>query len=248
MNLFVRIQELQKAKAVTVRIREIVVGDQVVVVQLEDEQTGVAMHFATETHSFEFVRELKHANAWEALQHLGSAHPLRAATAVAVANALVADDSGWQPGHMLDMLDLQPNDVVGMVGNFIPLVARIEPLVKQLMIFETIEQVSENGILPAYEEPRLLPKCSVIVITGTTLVNSTIEDLLCCCRNARTVVVAGPSTIMLPKAWMGTPVTWLAGSRITDPHVVMTGVRCGKSFRDLRPWLKKMVLPVPRGL
>lgn len=247
MNLFVRIQEMQKAKAVYVRVREIVVGDHVVVVQLEDERTGVAMHFAKETDSFEFVRELEHANAWEALQHLGSAHPLCAAIAVAVANALVANDGGWQPGHMLDVLDLQPDDVFGMVGNFIPLVARIEPLVKKLMIFETIEQVSENGILPTYEEPRLLPKCSVILITGTTLVNSTIQDLLLWCRNARTVVVAGPSTIMLPKAWMGTPVTWLAGSRITDPQAVMTGVRRGESFRDLRPWLEKVVLPVPRG-
>lgn len=249
MDLFFRIRAMLESAAAGIRVQELVFGDHITVLRLENGKTGAAMHFAPdwpENRRREESRELMRLDARQLLERLGFAHPLQASAAVAAANALISGQEGPRPGHMLDVLDLRADDVFGMVGNFIPLVDRIRPRVKQLMIFETIEQPTADGILPACEESRLLPECSVVLITGTTLVNGTIGDLLYWCRGARMVVVAGPSTILLPEAWRGTPVTWLAGSRILDPETVLARVARGESFRELRPLLEKVVLPVPR--
>ena len=76
--------------------------------------------------------------------------PRRSAVGLATANALANRPAGgWQrPGHadswgtasragdLLDVLELRPDDQVGMVGCFSPLVERIRHRVRQLLIFE----------------------------------------------------------------------------------------------------------------
>ncbi len=231
-----------------VRVRTAACNDHIFVLQLEDGRTGAAMHFASGSTSDpweQWEKSLEGMRARDLLVHLGGSHPLRASAGVACANALAAAFPGPRAGHMLDVMELREDDVFGMVGNFMPLVDRIRNRVRKLLIFETIEQPTEDGLLPARDEPRLLPECSVVLVTGTTLVNGTLEELLSWCRRARSVVLAGPSTILLPEAYAGTPITWLAGSRIAQPETVLERVRRGETFRDLRAFFEKVVVPVP---
>ncbi|PKN46427.1 MAG: hypothetical protein CVU59_06145, partial [Deltaproteobacteria bacterium HGW-Deltaproteobacteria-17] len=145
----------------------------------------------------------------------------------------------------LDVMDLRPEDTLGMIGNFIPLLDRLRPRVRDLLVFEQIEEESD-GILPASREPELLPTCSVVVISGTTLVNHTLDGLLELCTGAREVVIAGPSTILFEEAYRGTPVTWLAGARVRSPDEVLPLIAADFSFHDLRPFLHKILVPVGR--
>ena len=118
MRLLARIRDMQKAEAAKTCVEELVFGDHVTVLRLQDGHAGTSMHFAqgeTMMMREEIARELVHASAWEALQHLGSKHPLRASAAVAAANALLDGQNGLRCGHMLDVLDLQPDDVFGSI-------------------------------------------------------------------------------------------------------------------------------------
>lgn len=62
------------------------------------------------------------------------------------------------------------------------------------------------------KQPELLPECDLMVISGTTLINSTLEQLLEWCKKAREIVLVGSSTPMIAEAFSGTGVTGLAGS------------------------------------
>ena len=62
------------------------------------------------------------------------------------------------------------------------------------------------------EQSRLLPACDIVILSGTTLINQSLEQLLEWCAKAREIVLVGSSTPMYPEAFKGTGVTRLAGS------------------------------------
>lgn len=61
-------------------------------------------------------------------------------------------------------------------------------------------------------QAEVLPTCDIVVSSGTSVVNLTVEDLLAMCPNAREFVLTGTSTPMSPTAYKGTRVTSLAGT------------------------------------
>ncbi len=67
-------------------------------------------------------------------------------------------------------------------------------------------------IHPMEDQEKLLPECDVVIISGTTMINQTLEELLDWCQNAREIVLVGSSTPMYPEAFKDTGVTVLAGS------------------------------------
>ena len=58
----------------------------------------------------------------------------------------------------------------------------------------------------------MLPTCDVVVISGTAMINGSVDGLLEICDEARDVIMVGASTPMYPEAFLGTKVTVLAGS------------------------------------
>ena len=51
---------------------------------------------------------------------------------------------------------------------------------------------------PAEQAASVLPSADVVLITGTTLVNDTLEHLLTLCRSSARVVLVGPTVGLLP--------------------------------------------------
>jgi len=243
---FSRLEQLAIVAAGEARVAQVRFGSHTTAVALADGRVGLAMHFAGDPGG-QARRALGHAlaglPATDVVGLLGSERPLESSAAVACANALEPGGEG-RPGHFLDVLDLRPDDTLGMIGNFIPLLDRIRSRVGALHVFEQIEEEAD-GILPARLEPELLPRCDVVVISGTTLVNHTLDDLLALCDGAREVVLAGPSTILFPEAYQGTPVTWIAGARVRSPAEVLSRISEDFTFHELRPWLHKVLMQIP---
>lgn len=79
-------------------------------------------------------------------------------------------------------------DTIGIVGKF-PIITQLEDLDCKFYAFE---KKPFPGFLPVEKEKELLPKCDLIIITGTSFVNKTLEDLLGLC-NGYTMLV-GPTT------------------------------------------------------
>jgi uncharacterized protein (DUF4213/DUF364 family) len=112
-------------------------------------------------------------------------------------------------------ISVLPTDTVGMIGYIPPIAKEFSKKAKNVIIFD--KGLSERGgnkgqVYPTEDQPKLLPTCDVVILSGTTMINNSIDDLLLMCSNAREIVMVGSSTPMFPEAFRDTKVSVLAGS------------------------------------
>jgi len=217
-------------------------------VQLTDGSTGVALSFSRDAGFgctvFKGLRPLAGRTASELLALLPSGDPIEAAVGLACANALAnRPRREFIDGDVLDYLDLSPRDHVGMVGNFGPLVGPVRERVRSLTVFEQIDE-PVGTLRPAAEAAKVLPECQVAMITATTIINHSMDDLLQASRKCRTVAVLGASTPLLPEVFAGTPVSLISGVLVTDAPAVLRIVSEGGGMRFFKPHIRKVNLPL----
>ncbi len=181
--------ELQDRMATDVRIGLGYAG-----VKLDDGSVGMAYCFLNKLEGCcEFVKEAGdlEGDAWDLAQHLGNSDIVKSSIGLATVNAVLNRDVESKEGDLLEFLDLEKDDKVGMVGYFEPMVNRMSKDM-DLMIFD--DQREGFKIFPAFTAEYKLPKADVAIITATSIINNTIDEILKLCDNARTVAILGPST------------------------------------------------------
>jgi uncharacterized protein len=171
-----------------------------------------------------------------------SADMIAAAVGLATLNALAGPPEG-ESADVLDLLDIGSEDEVGMVGNFRPLTGPLRARAKALHVFERNADTAA-GILEADAANDILPRCQVAVVTATSLLNRTMDKLLRLCRNAREVVILGPSTPLCPEVFAGRGVTCLSGVWVTDGPRALRILGEGGGTRRLQPALRKVNLRI----
>lgn len=111
-------------------------------------------------------------------------------------------------------LQVRPADKVGMIGYIQAVAEQLANLKAQVYIFD--KGLTLNGgegaaeVMEMSRQPEILPLCDLMIISGTTLINGSIDHLLDLCRKAREIILVGSSTPMLTEAFRGTGVTALA--------------------------------------
>jgi uncharacterized protein len=112
-------------------------------------------------------------------------------------------------------IDLKKTDTMAMIGFIAPLVSMLSSRVKKMYIFD--EGISKCGgfkgeVVLMKEQPRLLPHADIVMLSGTSIINGSAEEIISMCEKAREIIMIGASTPMYPEAFLDTPVTVLAGS------------------------------------
>jgi uncharacterized protein (DUF4213/DUF364 family) len=163
------------------------------------------------------------------------------AVGLAALNALVNPFAAAVESDILELISVGPEDTVGMVGYFGPLV---EPIRKQARLLHIFERKSnpEYDILPESAACDLLPACQTVIMSATTLLNHTIDGLLDLSQNARDVAILGPSTPFLPEIFKRHGVTMLSGLQITNPAQVLQIVSEGGGTRQFLRAARKLSL------
>lgn len=168
---------------------------------------------------FAFAQELIGSNAWAVAQMaVRDTDNAQRGTGMAVLTAgsrqlSLPDEPST---HSVFGIDLKATDTVGMIGLIPPIAKRIWTSGHRLIVFD--QDISRYGssqadlVRPMAEQAQLLPTCDVVILSGTTLINQTIGQLLDWSGSAREIVMVGSSTPMYPKAFQGTGITILAGS------------------------------------
>lgn len=103
-----------------------------------------------------------------------------------------------------------------------------------------------HTVYPASEQARLLPSCDIVIMSGTTIVNGTIDSLLGMCGQAREIVLVGASTPMFPAALAGTPVTVLAGSwwDAAGKVEIFRRISLAGGIAHVQPWMIKKAVRI----
>jgi uncharacterized protein len=242
---------LLAARAHGLCVRDARVGLRYTAVRLSDGSCGMAMNFladvAAASTQLGDLRPLCGQPASALLALLEAGDPVLVSLGVACANAIASGLSPpAAPGDALAHVTLRPGDTVAMIGFFRSMAGQVRRQVKQLRIFELIAR-RDGDLFPARDAYRFLPRCDVALITGTTVVNGTIDPLLAACTGARDVVVLGPTTPLIPRAYTGTPVTLICGSRILRPAPVLRIISEGGGAHSCQAFLQKMNIAIKNG-
>ncbi|MFA4874251.1 MAG: DUF364 domain-containing protein [bacterium] len=159
-----------------------------------------------------------------------SSHLAEASVGIAAINSLIEPDHA----RLIDrsgvdlVMERAASRRLAVVGHF-PFVERVRPLVKTLWV---LELDPAEGDLPASEAPNIIPHADVVAITGTTLINHTIDGLLEMAKGKQ-VIVMGPSTILSP-VLLDLGVSALCGVLVTDPELALSDLKEGGCFRNLK--------------
>lgn len=153
----------------------------------------------------------------------------RASLAMATVNSLlpmptVEHDA---PGQDL-LLSLGKGKKVAVIGHF-PFVNALREACTACWV---LEKRPKPGDTDAKEAPHILPQADLVAITGTTLLNGTLAEILNSCREDATVVLIGPTTPYAPSLFT-CGIDILAGCDVVDADQAMDGIRAGKCFKGL---------------
>ena len=239
-------------RAAAARVADVRLGLGYTAVSLDDESTGVAFTFREAFNQgctvFKGRTPLAGQNAHEMIGFAESENPLEAAVGLAAINALANRlNPGLTTGDILEEVDLRPADHVGMVGFFAPVLPKLKQRGHKVSIFELVERAdAPSGQLMSQNEAfQRLPECQVALITATSLINHTFDDLMTAVVNCREVVVLGASTPLCPEVFAAAPVTLLSGVVVEQTDALLAVVSEGGGMRRFRSMVRKVNCRVP---
>ena len=187
-------------------------------------------HEHVERNPVEEAGSLTTKTALELCRYAFSDSLLEASVGLAALNSVIEIDlhkcRDINAGQVL--AERSPGKKVVVVGHF-PFVDKLREIAAELAV---VERRPQSGDLPASEAERVIPRADVVAITGTALINGTMDSLLKLCRRDSLVMVLGPTTPLSP-VWFDYGVDLVSGTRVTDPETVLRFVSEGVVFKQI---------------
>jgi uncharacterized protein (DUF4213/DUF364 family) len=177
-----------------------------------------------------FPGKMKGKPARDAIKEAFSDHGIRRGVGIATVNALA--ELCWERRphplfelrHGIDAFDansFHPGDQTVVVGAFVPFLKELKRRKQPFLVLEKDPDTLKAEELPFYRPAEtaseVVPQADVLLVTGTTLLNDTLEDLLSWARPEARVTVVGPTVGLMPDAFLKRGADILGGVSITQP-------------------------------
>ena len=148
--------------------------------------------------------------------------------------SIVKDTDGF------DLLRILPQETVSLVGAFGPFIHRLKMMGNPFFVIERNPQTLRPDEMKFFrseaEAGATLERSDVAILTGTAIVNQSIDSILPHLNSKKRAAIIGPTASMIPDAFFRRGVSVMAGVRITDPERMATVLRQGGSafhlFKD----------------
>jgi len=181
-----------------------------------------------------FPGKVRGCRASELAREALSDQGIRRAVGIATLNALA--DCCWQRRPLPDLelrtgvdafdeTEIRSGDRVVVVGAFVPFLKELKRRGQPYLVLErdpaTLKADELPFFRPAEQAGEVVPHADVLLITGSTLLNATLEDLLALARPGARVTIVGPTVGMLPDAFLARGADVLGCVRITEPDAFL---------------------------
>lgn len=224
-------------------VRDVRIGLGYTAVQLDSGHAGVAWtpeESASSCTHFAAAGRLAGSpvrNLLSLLTHEASG--LERAVGLATANAILAalPRPAVIKDEVIASLGISGADQVAMIGYFGPIIGGLRKTGCRLDIIEMDSERCEETLTPQ-QGKQALASCTVAIITGTTLINGTFDEVTAALGNPRAAVLLGPSTPLCGEIFRGTKITHVAGSRVADADAVLRIVSEGGGTMVMKPFLE----------
>jgi uncharacterized protein (DUF4213/DUF364 family) len=197
--------------------------------------------------------------AAEVLTALSSREPIKTAIAIATLNALSA--ICWQRGltddyriqantDAVDVVRMPAESSVAVIGAFVPILRKLKARGGRWWVIEqdpqTLKGDEMDHFIPADQSAETISAADVLIVTGVTLVNHTLEPILKAVRSDAEIAVIGPTASMLPEALFARGARVVGGVWVKRPDELLDVLAAGGSgyhfFDKLAP---RMVIEKP---
>jgi len=145
----------------------------------------------------------------------------------------------------IQLVDLGSLKTIAVVGAFHSYIRKISETRNNLFVLEMNEealgQEYRRFYVPAGEFRSILPDSDIIIITGQTLVNGTIDELLGVITPGAQVIVTGPSSNLMPDILFENKVSIIGAVKITKPEILFDIVSEGGAGFHLFEYCAKKI-------
>jgi uncharacterized protein (DUF4213/DUF364 family) len=245
MKLNNRLYDLFMDKAKEVKVAILSLGLGYTTVTTSDGGIGLSYTYFESKESCSLIKsynDYEGRPAIELLEKIKSTDKIQRSMALALINALNYRDTILLPEDknniMFEKLDIREGTRVAMVGYFGPLMKIFE---KRKALLEIIDVSRGLGRKENFHE-RLRDWADVLIMTSTTILNNTTEEILVnVAENVKTVML-GPSTPMIGEAFEHLPVHMLAGMVPVERDKVLKAIRHGTGTPVIQKFCRKLYL------
>ena len=150
---------------------------------------------------------------------------------VATLNALsgkIIQDADYQiitDKDPIDLVDLSGQKTISIVGAFKGYIQKIGASQHTMNIIEirpeAIPPEYRQHYVPTEQAPRVLPHSDIVIITGSTLVNNSLKDLVQYFPKQGTTILVGPSSSFIPDVLFEQGIDIIGATRITQPQKML---------------------------
>ena len=184
------------------------------------------------------------------LSALNSTEPIKTAVAIATLNALSA--TCWSQGltgglamkermDALEAVRMPADKSVAVVGAFIPTLRALKRRGGQWWVVEqdprTLREDEIAHYVPAEQSDGVIRQADVLIITGVTLINHTLDPILGSAKPDAEIAVMGPTAGLLPEPLFQRGVRVVGGVWVRKPDELLDVLASGGSgyhlFDDL---------------
>lgn len=166
------------------------------------------------------------SDLFETPKSSGLINTLRIAVLNAISTTIISEGKYniIENSDPIDLIDLDSRKTITIVGAFNSYIRKISTTDNRLFVLEldknAIADEFRKYYVPADDFNLVLPKSDIVIITGLTLVNNTIDDLLAAILPETTVIVTGPSSSLIPDILFQNKVNIIGATRILNPDLL----------------------------
>ena len=137
------------------------------------------------------------------------------------------------------------NSKIAVIGNMVPLVSKLQEEGFKVLTFERNPRLRIRA-LPDSFAYRIIPEVDALIITGTTLINDTIDHLLALGRAAKIKALVGPTAAVYPGKALSS-LTHIAALKIEDTKKVAEIIKLGGGRWDFAPYTKEYIIHIAKS-
>ncbi len=137
----------------------------------------------------------------------------------------------FPPRGSLGGFEPAPNERIGMVGYFCPVIDRlVEQGVEVVVVERQPGRVPPRERVVLAEDPASLRQCRLVYCTASTLINGSLDEVLQNCRAAEAVDLIGPSGSGLPDLLLARGIHAVGGAAFPDSDVLRAALERQQSW------------------